>query len=153
MKKFLLFSIFTLPLFALSQVDYLEFKEGYSLTCVVPDSMVIVKNQHLMDSLSSYDITNGVQAFYYDHAWVYYMRYIKWKDKDDLQTAANIWENGWLNHNCLHCLESTASALRYLNNCSKSLDYTELYLENVPDSVEVDYKAIYRRYKYCRGKE
>lgn len=74
MKKFLLFSIFTLPLFALSQVDYLEFKERYSLSCVVPDSMVIVKNQQIMDSLHPFEITNGEKEYLYDYAWVYYMR-------------------------------------------------------------------------------
>lgn len=152
MKKFLLFSIFTLPLLALSQVNYLEFKERYSLTCVVPDSMVIVKNQEIMDSLHPFEITNGEKEYLYDYAWVYYMRYMKWKKLDDLKIAAETWERGWNEHQDLIALHSLW-VYRVLGDCKKSLDYTELYLENVPDSVEVDYKAIYRRYKYCRGKE
>lgn len=153
MKKLLLVIIFSLPVFGFSQVDYLEFKERYNLSCRVPDSAVIVENQHLMDSLSNYEISNGAEDFYYDHAWVYYMRYMKWKNIDDLQKAANIWEIAWTRYKCLPCLKSLGSIYRHLGNCSKSLDYTELYLKEVPDSIPVDYKQMYLRYKYCRGKE
>ena len=77
---------------------------------------------------------------------------MKWKKLDDLKIAAETWERGWNEHQDLIALHSLW-VYRVLGDCKKSLDYTELYLKNVPDSVEVDYKAIYRRYKYCRGKE
>jgi len=138
---------------AYSQVDYHEFKERYNLSCRVPDSAIIVGNQQLMDSLSSLEVVSGAEEFYYDHAWVYYMRYMKWKNKTDLQKAADIWEEGWQEYDCLHCLKSIAGIYRHLDDCTKALDLTELYLEEVPDTDEVDYKEIYMRYRRCRGKE
>ena len=105
-----------------------------------------------MDSLQAFEITDGGMEYLYDYAWVYYMRYMKWKNLDDLQVAAETWEKGWSDYQDLHALKNL-SVYRVLGDCKKSLDYTELYLENVPDSIPVDYKQIYYQYKFCRGKE
>ncbi|WP_417610887.1 hypothetical protein [Owenweeksia hongkongensis] len=75
--SFSLFLFITISLHSFSQVDYIDFKERYSLSCGVPDSAIIVKNQILMDSLQPFEITNDEMKYLYDYGWVYKMRYIK----------------------------------------------------------------------------
>ena len=87
MKKSTAIIVFllTLTFSAHAQVDYIKYKERYNLSCGTPDSIVIVRNQLLVDSLESMEITNGGKEYLYDYGWVYYMRYLKWKELDDLK--------------------------------------------------------------------
>ena len=144
--------LLTLTFSAYSQVDYIEYKDRYNLSCRIPDSSVIVRNQQLVDSLENVEITNGKQQYLYDHGWVYYMRYIKWKELDDLKKAAASFEEGWTRHNDLTALWNLGTIYRALDNCEKALDMTELFIKSVPDSIPVDYKQVYYRYKNCRNK-
>lgn len=133
-----------------SQVDYLEFKDQYNLSCHIPDSSVIVRNQHLVDSLHTLKIIRGEKEFLYDHGWVYYVRYLKWKDLQDLEKAALSFEKGWTEHQDLAALWGLGGISRTLGNCEKALDLTDLYIDEIPDTVKVDYRQVYTRYKYCR---
>lgn len=136
---------------AYSQVDYLEYKERYSLSCGIPDSSVIVRNQTLVDSLENVEIKNGKQQYLYDHGWVYYMRYIKWKEIDDLKKAAASFEECWKEHGNLPALWNLGTIYRALGDCDKALNLTELYIKSSPDSIPIDYKQVYYRYKNCRS--
>ena len=149
----LLVFLLTLSYLACSQVDYLEYKDRYNLSCGIPDSAVIARNQQLVDSLQHMKISSGKKVFLYDHGWVYYMRYIKWKNLDDLRVAAVSFEKGWTEHNDLNALWNLGTIYRALENCDKALDMTDLYINSVPDSIPVDYKQVYYRYKYCRIKK
>ncbi|WP_417590289.1 hypothetical protein [Owenweeksia hongkongensis] len=151
--SFSLFLFITISLHSFSQVDYIDFKERYSLSCGVPGSAIIVKNQILIDSLQPFEITNDEMKYLYDYGWVYKMRYMKWKNIDDLRIAVSSFEAGWKQYQDLTALWNLGTLYRPLGDCEKALDYTELYLEKVSGSVQVDYKQIYYRYKYCRGKE
>lgn len=147
----ILFITITIPSFA--QIDYSDFKTRSGLSCGIPDSTTIVNSQRILDSLESFEIINGKAEYLYDHGWTYYLSYMKWKNASDLQRAVGYWEEGWSDHQDLVALWNLGSAYRPLGECEKALDYTELYLKNVPDSVKVDYKQVYYRYKFCRGKE
>lgn len=148
-----LFLIVALTFSGYSQVDYLEYKKRYNLSCGIPDSSVIVRNQQLVDSLDNVEITQGKQQYLYDHGWVYYMRYIKWKDIGDLEKAASSFESGWTEFNDIYALWNLGGIYRPLGDCNKALDMTDLYINSVPDSIAVDYQQVYYRYKYCRDKE
>jgi hypothetical protein len=142
-----------LPLLAASQVDYLDYKKKYNLSCGTPDSALIVENQNLLEALNYEEISHGKQQFLYDHGWVYYMRYVKWKNQEDLKIASASFEKGWDDFKDINALWNLGTVYRKLDDCPKALRTTELYLENIPDSVDVDYKQIYYRYKLCCGNE
>lgn len=141
-------ALLSLPAWA--QVDYLEYKEKYSISCTIPDSAVIMSNQQLMDSLQSLEITGGEKVFLYDLGWLYYMKYMKWKNREDLEKAASTFERGWNEHQDLGALWNLGGIYRRLENCEKSLNLTELFIEQAADSVDVDYQQVYYRYKHCR---
>lgn len=149
----ILIFLLTLTFSAHAQVDYIKYKYQYNLSCGIPDSTVIVRNQVLVDSLESMEIINGRKEYLYDYGWVYYMRYVKWKDLDDLKKATSSFEKGWTEYKDLSALWNLGVVYRVLGNCKKALDMTELYLKEVPDSISVDYKQVYYRYKNCRDKE
>jgi tetratricopeptide (TPR) repeat protein len=136
-----------------SQVDYIEYKERYNLSCGIPDSSVIVRNQQLVDSLENVEIIEGRQQYLYDHGWVYYIRYLKWKELGDLEKAATSFESGWAEYHDLTALWNLGLIYRVLGKCDKALDMTDLYVNTVPDSIPVDYQQVYYRYKHCRNKE
>jgi hypothetical protein len=142
--------LLTVTLSAYSQVDYIEYKDRYNLSCGIPDSSVIVRNQQLVDSLQNLKITNGQKEYLYDHGWVYYIRYLKWKDLTDLKISASSFDKGWNQYQDLDALWNLGGINGILGNCEKSLDLTELYLQEIPDSIDVDYKQVYYRYKFCR---
>ena len=143
---FLVFQTFS----AFSQIDYNEYREYFNLSCGIPDSTVIIQNQQLVDSLKSMKIVAGEQEYLYDHGWTYYLRYLKWKDDDDLKKAASSFERGWKEYNDLTALWNLGTIYRALGNCNRSLDMTELYIKEAPDSIPIDYKQVYFRYKNCR---
>jgi hypothetical protein len=153
MTRVLWILLSSLPFAALAQVDYLEYKHKYDLSCGSADSSVIARNQVLVDSLQSFAIVNGEKQYLYDYGWVYYMKYTKWQHLDDARTAASSFEKGWEQHKDLNALWNLGGLYRVLGDCGKSLDITELYLQEAPDSTDVDYQQIYYRYKFCRGKE
>ncbi len=152
-KTTILIFLSVLTLSAFPQVDYIEFKNQYSLTCAVPDSAVVVRNQILLDSIQSVEIVNGEKEYLYDFGWVYYMRYLKWSDMNDLKISASSFERGWHEFKDLSALWNLSGIYRTLGDCTKSLDLTETYLQEVPDTISVDYKQVYYRYKFCRNKE
>jgi tetratricopeptide (TPR) repeat protein len=142
-----------LTLGSYAQIDYLEYKKKYNLSCGTPDSTLIVENQNLLEALKYSEISEGKQQFLYDYGWVYYMRYLKWKEQSDLETAASSFDKGWEDFNDLNALWNLGTIYRKLDNCPKALSSTETYLENVPDSINVNYKQVYYRYKLCCGSE
>jgi len=148
-QTILLLLLLSLTYSAQSQIDYLDYKERYNLSCGIPDSSEIVRNQLLVDSLDNLEIGNGRQQYLYDHGWVYYMRYIKWKEKNDLEIAATNFENGWEEYQDLNSLWNLGTIYKALGDCDKALKMTDLYIDSIPDSVTVDYKKVYYRYKYC----
>jgi hypothetical protein len=153
LKTLLIVILVSSSLPGFSQVDYLTLKHKYSLSCASYDSVSVVKNQLIMDSLQSIEITNGKKQYLYDHGWVYYIRFAKWNNKEDAEIAAMSFEKGWNDHQDINALWNLGLIYRLLDKCTKSLDMTELYLQEAPDSTDVDYQQIYYRYKFCRGKE
>lgn len=153
-KTFLLLALFGLgQLHASAQIDYIEFKERYSLSCGIADSVDVVRNQHLIDSLSTLTMSNGEKTFLYDAGWTYYMRYLKWKDLDDLAVASEYFKRGWDEYADIHALWNLGTCQRPAGNCDKAIEYTEKYIAAAKDSLDIDYQQIYLRYKFCCGKE
>lgn len=136
---------------AISQVDYLDFKERFSLSCHESDSTKIVENTHLLDSLQSVTLTGGQQEYLYDYGWTYYTRYLKWNDIEDLQKAVLSFDRGWEEFEDLGALWNSGGMYRELGDCNKSLELTEAYIEHFPEDREVDYQQVYLRYKFCRN--
>lgn len=151
MKKqtLLLLLLIGLTYSAQGQIDYLDYKERYYLSCGTPDSSEVVRNQLLVDSLDNFEIVNGRQQFLYDRGWVYYLRYLKWKDKKDLEIAATCYEQGWIEYQDLSALWNLVVIFKALGDCEKAIKMVDLYIDTIPENKTVDYQSIYYIYKNC----
>jgi hypothetical protein len=146
-------SLLLLSLSSLAQVNYLDYKARYNLSCGTPDSIEITRNQVLIDSLEGSTFSEGEKEYRYDLGWVYYMRYVKWKEKVDLTKSMVAFEKGWEDFSDLTALWNLGTIYEQFGDCKKALDATELYLKEIPEEKKPDYQQIYYRYKSCRGKE
>jgi hypothetical protein len=100
------------------------------------------------DSIAQFDIGPGLLEFYSDYAFLHYLMYLKWSNRDDLKIAANSYKYCWVEHKDMDALWSLGMVYGALGDCKQSLWFTELYLEEMPDA-EIDYKQVYLRYKQC----
>jgi len=147
MKKirivFMLAFVVTLSKQLDAQVNYLEYKSKNNLSCVKIDSITIKESKHLLDSLSSYEITDGLKEFYYDYGITNYMCYAIWKKPEYMQKSIEMntkcWEEYKLSSSVWNLIISHTS----LGDCDKAEEYLDLYLEHVEDTeIVVDYHQI-----------
>jgi hypothetical protein len=132
-----------------AQVDYLEYKKRYSLSCGIPDSAEVARNKQLVDSLNGVEISKGVKEYLYDLGWTYYMRYLLYKEEDDIRKAHGSFLKGWKEHEDINALWNLGTTFSQLDDCSRAIEFTELYLENLPEGKTPDYQQVYYRYKFC----
>jgi len=142
------FLSFTLP----SQINYLDIRDQYSVSCGQIDSSELIQNQIFVDSLMNLSITKGRDKFLYDFAWVYYRRYLKWKDISDIRTSNKYNNECWELFGSTNALWNLGGGYGILNDCDKKLELTELYIKTMKDQDQeeyISYKQVYYRYKSC----
>lgn len=147
MKKirivFMLAFVVTLSKQLDAQVNYLEYMSKNMLTCTRTDSTTVMESKHLLDSLSAYEITDGLKEFYYDCGMTYYVCYAFWKNPEHMQKSIEMntkcWEEYKLSSSVWNLIISHTS----LGDCDKAEEYLDLYLEHVEDTeIVVDYHQI-----------
>jgi len=137
----------------LSQVDYIDFKQKYSLNCGPADSAGLIALQRQLDSLNNFEINRGEESFLYDYGMVYYQRIMRWQKPEDFEMAAELFEKGWNKYGDINAAWNLGVIYLFSGNCDGCLEFTERYLDAIPDTLEVDYEEIYLRYKYCCTRE
>ena len=141
--------IFVLSISGVSaQVDYLKLRDRYQLSCRIVDSVELSEAKVFFDSIAQFDIGPGLLEYYSDHAFLHYLMYLKWSNRDDLKIAANSYKYCWVEHQDMDALWSLGMVYGALGDCKQSIWFTERYLEERPDA-EIDYKQVYLRYKAC----
>ena len=137
-----------------SQIDYLELRDQYTLSCHKSDSIELIQNKRFLDSLTEYKITNGEEKFLYDYGMTYYTIYLKWKSIDALLKSTEANQKCWEEYQNYNALENLGMNYGILGDCDKKLELTELYIkEMIKNELDeyIDYKEIYYRYKTCRN--
>ena len=134
-----------------AQVNYLDIRENFTLSCGTYDSLDIVNNQTFIDSVSQIGINHGEEKFLYDKAWLFFCKYQYWNDINDYQTAFDIWNENWLKHQNLSSLWNMSGAVKLID-CERSIELTELFIKNanyLDKDISDKYEQIYFRYKRC----
>ena len=91
--------IFVLSISGVSaQVDYLKLRDRYQLSCRIVDSVELSEAKVFYDSIAQFDIRPGLLEYYSDHAFLHYLMYLKWSNRDDLKIAANSYKFCWVKH-------------------------------------------------------
>lgn len=154
MKKFLLVLLISFLCSNLfSQIDYMEVRDQFTVSCGNIDSTELVRNRNLLDSISQFEIINGEEQFLYDLGMTYYKVYLKWKNKEDNLKSAEANQKCWDKYQNTKALWNLGTNYGISQNCNKELELTELYVKHMKEKdLEefISYKQVYYRYKFCR---
>ncbi|WP_107037286.1 hypothetical protein [Brumimicrobium mesophilum] len=133
----------------------MKVRDEIRLTCGAIDSVTVLSNQTFLDSVIQLEITNGKQKLLHDIGIVYYAKYLKWKNHTDIIKSIDYFTQGWKNYQDRNCLWDLGRCYGILDDCSKKLRLTELYVDERVKASEmefIDYQQIYIRYKNCLNK-
>lgn len=134
----------------LAQINYLEYKSKNNLSCVLPDSTSVMESKHSLDSLSAFEITDGLREFYYDYGMTYYMCYAFWKKPEYMQKSTEMYTKCWEEFKLSSSVWNLMFNHMFIGDCDKAEEYLDLYLEHVEDTEEiVDYQQIGLIKKRC----
>ena len=133
-----------------SQINYHDYKARYEISCGWVDSVTLITTQALLDSIDRLTIVEGEGEFLFDKGWTYYRRYMKWKQTEDVQIAADAFEQAWLKYGDVAALWNLGGMYTDID-CKKAIEYTEAYIKEAKTAPEldVDYKQVYYRYSGC----
>ena len=153
MKKtiqIILFSILSTAGF--TQVDYLAVESHLQRSCGIPDSITLIQNQLFLDSVIQLQIVNGKEKLLRDIGMVYFKKYLKWKDKADIEKSIYYHLQGWEVYESTTSLWNLGDCYKILGDCSEHLKLTELYIKKMIEKEQeefINYKQVYFRYKFC----
>jgi hypothetical protein len=138
----------------IGQVNYLEVKEKLKASCGEVYLKDLFKDKALVDSIMQFEIIVGEEKFLYDAGMIYYLMYLKGKNKEDIIKSTEFNQKCWDKYGNLNALWNLGSNYGILQDCDKKIELTERYISEMKkDSLEefIDYQQIYLRYKSCRN--
>lgn len=137
---------------AFSQINYLNEKENYLLSCDVSDKESTIKTQQFLDSLSVMDIIEGKDQFLYDLGMVYYVRYAHWKQEGDYLASKKSFEELWNEYQDVRALWNIAFLEMFYGNCEVAIQTIEKYktFASKDFKIKVDTSQVNSLYDYCK---
>lgn len=137
-----------------SQVNYLQLRDHFTVTCGKIDSTDLVKNKQFLDSLAHFEIIEGEEQFLYDIGFTYYRMYGKTHNESDLLLSSKYNQACWDKFQNPYALWNLGMNCSALGECEKSIELTELYITTMKEQKQeeyIDYQQVYLMYKHCRN--
>jgi len=137
----------------IAQMGYLDYEERVLLPHGSLGLTTVSRNIVLTDSLTISEIGNGGKAFLYDRGLKYYRRHALWRDRKDSEISTPSFLSAYKEYQHQMELCNLGLNCRLFDDCNKSIESTELYLQALHEDQAFDSKQIYCRYKHCQEKE
>ena len=126
-----------------SQVDYNDLRKQYKVTCGRTDSASDMQSLKFLDSLSQYEINDGLDVYLYDYGMTKYLMHAKWNNEKDLIESIGYLEEGYSIRRTSDFAWNIAFSWFVFGKCEKALVYLDQYLElRKKEGLEIDYKQV-----------
>jgi hypothetical protein len=135
-----------------AQVNYHDYTSQKETSCSSTDNASVLNTKKLLDSLHAIGITDGQEQFYYDYSMVFYMSYLKWKDKDDLEKFFKFSDKCWEEFGNVNALWNLMIVYSHLERCDEYKHHLELYLKAMDTRKlrkYIDHEQIAQTNKKC----